>query len=408
MTDAPVAAGPAPGVMTLPAKSRGGFLRHFSRRTSSGGFIPIVDGLRFVAIGLVVLTHVAVFTAFDHGKSTTHLFHVLDQGTFGVNIFFVISGFILALPFAAYRFGQAKALSLRRYYLRRLTRLEPPYMVALFLLAAVLVVVDHQHATALLPHLAAGLAYAHSAIYGEYNPINRVAWTLEIEIQFYLVVPVLTLVFLVRDALRRRALLVGLAAGSIALHRYVLYGISPRFGLTVFAFLAYFLAGFLLADLYLTRWQGMPRAARRWDLVWIVGAPLLLWDLDRGMMSGWLAPTLTFILFVAAFNGVLARRVLTHPVIFTIGGMCYSIYLLHFAVMERVYPYTRNVGLGSSLAANWLVQIFLLTPFVVVICAVYFALVERPCMSPSWPADLRRGLARAFRGTHVRQAVAND
>jgi peptidoglycan/LPS O-acetylase OafA/YrhL len=394
--------------MTLPGKPRGGVLRHFSRRTSSGGFIPIIDGLRFVAIGLVVLTHVAVFAAFDRGASTGRLFHVLNQGTFGVNIFFVISGFILALPFAAYRLGQADALSLRRYYLRRLTRLEPPYMVSLFLLAAVIVIVDHQSLSAQLPHLAAGLAYAHGAIYGDYNPINRVAWTLEIEIQFYLIVPALTLVFLVRDALRRRALLVGIAAGSIALHRYVLYGISPRFGLTVFAFLAYFLAGFLLADLYLTRWQGMPRAARRWDLIWIAGTPLLLWDLDRGMMSGWLPPALTFVLFVAAFNGVLARRVLTHPVIFTIGGMCYSIYLLHFAVMERVFPYTRHISLGTSLAANWLVQIALLTPFVLAVCAAYFALIERPCMSPTWPADLRRAIARSFRGVGIREAVARD
>lgn len=396
MTDGRPASGPAPGVMTLPGKPKSGLLRHFSRRTSSGAFIPIIDGLRFVAIALVVLTHVAVFTAFDRGATSSHLFHVLDQGTFGVNIFFVISGFILALPFAAYRLGDAKALSLRRYYLRRLTRLEPPYIVALLLLAAMLVTFDHHSPSQLLPHLAAGLGYAHSAIYGAYNPINRVTWTLEIEIQFYVIVPVLTLVFLVRHTVWRRALLVALAAGSIALYRYALYGISPRFGLTVLAFLAYFLAGFLLADIYLVRWRGMPAAARRWDLVWIVGAPLLLWDLDRGMMSGWLAPTMTFVLVLAAFNGTLARRVLTNPLIFTIGGMCYSIYLLHFTVMERVYPYSRHISLGTSLAANWLVQVVLLTPFVLVVCAAYFALVERPCMSPTWPTDLRLAINRSF------------
>jgi peptidoglycan/LPS O-acetylase OafA/YrhL len=123
------------------------------------------------------------------------------------------------------------------------------------------------------------------------------------------------------------------------------------------------------------------------------------------MMSAWLAPTLTFVLFVAAFHGVLARRLLTNRVIFTIGGMCYSIYLLHFAVMERVYPYTRHIALGTSLTATWLVQIVLVTPFVLVVCAAYFALVERPCMSPTWPADLRRAVNRPFRRLAIAEAV---
>ena len=57
----------------------------------------------------------------------------------GVELFFVISGFILGLPFAAHYLKGAAPVSLRKYYLRRLTRLEPPYIVALlvlFILAA--------------------------------------------------------------------------------------------------------------------------------------------------------------------------------------------------------------------------------------------------------------------------------
>jgi peptidoglycan/LPS O-acetylase OafA/YrhL len=94
-------------------------------------------------------------------------------------------------------------------------------------------------------------------------------------------------------------------------------------------------------------------------------------------------------------------------VIYTIGGMCYSIYLLHFAVMERLFPYTQRIGLGTSLTTAWLVQIVLLLPLVLVVCAVYFALIERPCMSPTWPADLRRALGRPFRSVEIAQ-VARD
>lgn len=396
------------GVAAVDGVSRRGLLVLLSRRTSSGGFIPVIDGLRFVAIALVVLTHVAIFTALDHGGETPGgLFHLLDQGTFGVNIFFVISGFILALPFAGWRLGGAQPVSLRRYYLRRVTRLEPPYMFSLFALAAVAVTMDGFSVSWALPHLAAGLGYAHNAVYGTRNPINGVAWTLEIEIQFYLVMPALAVVYAIRDTARRRAVLVAATAGAIALYRYVLAPISPRFELTVLGFLAYFLVGFLVADLYLVRWQGMPKASPLYDLVWIVGAPLLLWDLDRGVMSGWIAPALTFVLFVSAFRGALARRILGNPWIYTIGGMCYSIYLLHFSVIQHLYPRTRGLSLGLPLWAAWLVQLAPLGAAVMLVSALYFVLIERPCMSPTWPQTLRRRIAQV-QVVPRREALAND
>jgi hypothetical protein len=52
---------PQPGIATLPSRGRsnfaGGILSHLSRETSSGRFIPEMDGLRFVAIGMVFLFH---------------------------------------------------------------------------------------------------------------------------------------------------------------------------------------------------------------------------------------------------------------------------------------------------------------------------------------------------------------
>ena len=58
------------------------------------------------------------------------------EGGNGVAIFFMISGFILSLPFATLHFDKTtdkKPLNLKRYYLRRLVRLEPPYLIALII-----------------------------------------------------------------------------------------------------------------------------------------------------------------------------------------------------------------------------------------------------------------------------------
>src|SRR5690349_19587132 len=56
---------------------------------------------------------------------------IFSTGHLGVQLFFAISGFILSLPFARCWLGGEKAVSLGGYYLRRVTRIEPPYIIHL-------------------------------------------------------------------------------------------------------------------------------------------------------------------------------------------------------------------------------------------------------------------------------------
>jgi peptidoglycan/LPS O-acetylase OafA/YrhL len=63
---------------------------------------------------------------------------IIGAGSFGVWIFFALSGFILALPFAEWRICGGKPVTLKKYYFRRLTRIEPPYLVNLALAFALL------------------------------------------------------------------------------------------------------------------------------------------------------------------------------------------------------------------------------------------------------------------------------
>jgi peptidoglycan/LPS O-acetylase OafA/YrhL len=59
------------------------------------------------------------------------IWQTVERGKYGVELFFVLSGFVLALPFAAYHARGARRVDLASYYLRRVTRFEPPYIVAL-------------------------------------------------------------------------------------------------------------------------------------------------------------------------------------------------------------------------------------------------------------------------------------
>jgi peptidoglycan/LPS O-acetylase OafA/YrhL len=219
-----------------------------SRVTSSGSFIPEIDGLRFFAVASVVFFHINTYVVgkspLSFSSTVTHhpLNLIFQQGDIGVSLFFTISGFILSLPFAMQYLQGRLSPSLGRYYMRRVTRLEPPYIINMLLTFIMLIVVKHELARELLPHLLASLLYSHNVIYEQFSFINGVAWSLEVEVQFYLLAPLLCKVFLVRQAFWRRLSFVitmlcgyGLAAVTHALgYTYV----------TLFDYLQFFMVGF--------------------------------------------------------------------------------------------------------------------------------------------------------------------
>ena len=107
-----------------------GFLNRFRRITSSGLYIPEIDGLRFLAISWIFLFHFNDYLATArHFNEASLLQTFFYNGYRGVELFFVISGFILSLPFAKYYLANGKKIRLKNYFLRRITRLEPPYFI---------------------------------------------------------------------------------------------------------------------------------------------------------------------------------------------------------------------------------------------------------------------------------------
>lgn len=382
-----------------------------TRKTSGGRFIAEVDGLRFVSIVLVALFHLLGFVAATRGLTVIQaaeqdwLAALLQHGHWGVQIFFVISGFVLGLPFANHYLRGGPRVSLTRYLRRRLTRLEPPYIVAMLGAAALLVVTGRWTLPALQPHLLASLLYVHNLAYGGGSVLNVVAWSLEIEVQFYLIAPLLGALAYRGGALRRRAGVVGLAALFAALQAWRGEG-DALLRMSLPGQAQYFLMGLLLADLYVTDWQTPTSRARSWDLAWVASWPALLlaWQSPPALHVV-LVPAAAAMLFAATLRGDFGRRVLGNRWVVTVGGMCYSIYLLHYILIAMVGRVFRGVGEGAPLWAAMALQVPLVLIPILVVCTVFFALVERPCMDPQWPQRAMSWLRLRWPGARRPAAV---
>ena len=373
------------------------FLAPYRRITSTGQFIPEIDGLRFFAIFSVFIYHLAGDVlrhsnpGFSRSLESNGLFSVTQVLNVGVPLFFVISGFILSLPFAEAHRKLRKPVSLKKYFWRRVTRLEPPYILCLVLFFVLKIAADRGTAGGLLPNLIASIFYVHNPIFGRPSDIDYVAWSLEIEIQFYILAPVLGLMFAISSRWIRRSVLVGAVVLASALS--VVASAHPPLNLSLLAYAQYFLAGFVFAEFYLEVREH--RKSLVWDLLTVGGWALLLILLVQGSRSFvWVAPWLILLLYVAAFHGVIVNRFVTNAWITTIGGMCYTTYLLHNYVIAALGSITERFGLSSGFSIRLLIQFLLMTPIVLLISALYFRFVERPCMRPDWPRRLGSALAR--------------
>jgi peptidoglycan/LPS O-acetylase OafA/YrhL len=379
------------------------FLQAYLQRvTSSGRFIPQVDGLRFLAIMPVVLFHIAgryenhggpeVASQLDRWLVTT-----IGAGAWGVPLFFVISGFILGLPFALHYLGGEAPVNLRSYFMRRLTRLEPPYMLNMVVLFFVMAHVTHEGTGGLFPHLLSSLTYTHNVVYKEMSAINYVAWSLEIEVQFYLVAPLLAYVFRVSDRVRRRGILVFGCLAAILIQTLVTG--PAKFPITLISYIQFFLMGFLVADLYVTDWGRAPKTGIAWDLAAacaVVVVFVMAAQARPGALVNALLPISILALVIGAFRGRNASRLLSVSWLTVIGGMCYTIYLWHSQIVSTAGRLTDSIQVKSSYALTLIAQSLLLVPVVLVICAALFLLVERPCMRKDWPARTMAATKRAY------------
>jgi peptidoglycan/LPS O-acetylase OafA/YrhL len=377
-------------------------LPRFSRITSSGAFLPEIDGLRFVAISWVFVAHLLCTPGWGNLRPENPdgvLCFLYQRRQIGVPLFFIISGFILGMPFAKHYLGGGKAVSLPKYFLRRVTRLEPPYFIhliflTLFFIPAAMLGLTHNQPPAsevgspiwyALKHGLASLCYQHKMIFdGKANPLNPGLWSLEVEIQFYILVPLLALLFAIRSAAYRRLVIVSIIVAFTCFALTPWASMNGRIDSTILTELQWFMTGFLLVDLMLTTPEEKLKPKLRWDLVSLIGWCALPLCEAHPATYGLTVPA-AFLAYLGVFRGQVVGAFFRNPWITTIGGMCYTIYLYHNVILWRCTLITVPHLHVHNFQLNLLIQTFVVGAIVLGLCSILFLLFERPFMQRDWP-----------------------
>lgn len=373
---------------TPPAAAEATTAKHAAGTDGKKGFRPDIQGLRAFAVIVVVLDHV---------------FGWPSGGFIGVDVFFVVSGFLIT-GLLLREFERTGRISFSGFYRRRIKRILPAATLVLAAtVAGAYVVFGQARFTSTLVDAIWSLLFAANWRFadvgtdyfqaaGPVSPLQHY-WTLAVEEQFYFVWPWLMLLVFVLFLRGRRS---GSDSGArIAAGAAIVVLSSASFGWAMWQTaesptLAYF-------STFTRGWELGIGAAIAVVAPWLTGLParlrpVLAWAGLTGMTAslflispaspfpgpGAVLPTVGTALVIAAGCGAADHRtlgVLTNPVSQYLGNISYSMYLWHWPI----------IVFGGVLIAGTGILDYALLIGAIVLASVYsFHLVEDPIRRSNW------------------------
>ncbi|HUN46169.1 MAG TPA: acyltransferase [Stellaceae bacterium] len=339
--------------------------------------LSAINGLRGIAILGVLFHHLARPSILDHTPPAwlPVVSPAVGGWWTGVNLFFLLSGFVLFLPYARGARGMREASDVGQFYRRRVIRLAPAFYVSVLATLAVF----HQPTPEFWSQARQLLSWTYifnPAIYQP--PLNWALWSIGTEVLFSLAFPALVVLAMRFGALR---LLLVILPVALAMRGFALAHETGFTGPTwlgdglLIGRLDEFAYGMAIAELFAA---GRMPARAGWMLglsVALVAAAWLLFDLcfhhvlpavAAAPVGNLLDLGLAGLLLAALMPGRWSRWLSLAP-LQAIGIACYSIYLWHLPISNLVAA----AGLGRGL-----VNALLTTAALAVVAPLSYRLLE--------------------------------
>ena len=312
-----------------------------------------IDGLRAIAVTSVVLFHLP--------KST----NIFGGGFLGVDIFFVISGYVISLVLFQ-EMHETNSISLRNFYLRRTRRLIPSFLVVVcfsiifgFLALTPSALVDF--AKSIVSSLAffSNFYFWRSTDYfspdSHFRPFLH-TWSLSLEEQFYLFFPVLLLILSrFKKLLVFKNVLIVLTLVSLFSY-FQLYDIKPLAAFYLLPFRAWELMIGALTFISFSRANKHKYRALSYfgiiTLLLLIADPYSLVS-KLGVFSNVVTVLSTSIVLVSSHDNFHLTNLLSYRLLTFIGKSSYEIYLWHFPLISFSY----HLGAPKSITFSLLILI---------------------------------------------------
>lgn len=335
-----------------------------------------LDGLRGIAALAIYGVHFNQVVELDAVVGYFDLYRLLGNGEYGVALFFVLSGYLLGLPFWRARLDGVELPNVRRYAFRRVARIVPAYYFCLLVL--VLWGGRWQSPDAMLDillHITFLFNYAEFSIFS----INAPFWTLAVEMQFYLLLPLifLTLRRLTPDHATAAMIAIGVIAYLI--HAWLVSSITqiidwPTAPMLIWVrpygavvnhslpgHVPHFLIGVIAGRFFLSLQSKLGVRTGRWpwaELVfWSTSITLFLLlatefgdkiHIPYGRYGLPFIPLLLAVLILATPFTHYARKFLESAPLKGLGTLSYGIYIYHLPCLIALDRYLRNQDLDAA------------------------------------------------------------
>jgi peptidoglycan/LPS O-acetylase OafA/YrhL len=318
----------------------------------------------------------------------------LSGGFLGVDIFFVLSGFLIT-DLLAVQYDLLGRLDLKDFWARRARRLLPALAVMLVVVAAAAILIEPDSEGSLREALLAAVTYTsnwyqvlhHVSYFGSLGPPPPLEhlWSLAIEEQFYIVWPVVLWFFIFRlNGPRARVTATLIAAGLSALAMVLQYspGANPSavyYGTDTHASALLVGAALALAYPLSTLTVAPPALTKRLDAAGVLGLAALAWAIGHfsgddpavypvGLILAALGAA--GLVAAAASNGVIAALTSLRPLRW-VGLRSYGIYLWHWPVIALTAALE---GSGPTSAWVWFIE----TAVTLALAAASWRFIETP------------------------------